>query len=217
LDEQYADWRERVCNRRRHATGGFWVNERLDVERHALRPLPPICFDSAGRRSTRVPLDGYLKLGGCFYRAPEPLIHQRVELRHDRDRVWISQTLYHRRRDETSSTVSMLTPAGDALDVSALCEAAADARPAGRSAPARVRHSAVETLPIGFRFTSRRRLPAAKRIRQGRCRFRASSSHASQQAEGRRRGGGYAAADVGPARPAFARSFWAISAISSGA
>jgi hypothetical protein len=89
LDEQYADWRDRVCNRRRHATGGFWVHERLDVERDALRALPPACFDYAGRRSTRVPLDGYLKLGGCFYRAPVPLVHQRVELRFDRDRVWI--------------------------------------------------------------------------------------------------------------------------------
>jgi hypothetical protein len=36
-----------------------------------------------------VPLDGYLKLGGSFYRAPETLVHQRVELRFDRDRVWI--------------------------------------------------------------------------------------------------------------------------------
>jgi hypothetical protein len=36
-----------------------------------------------------VPLDGYLKLGGCFYRAPELLVHQRVELRWDRDFVWI--------------------------------------------------------------------------------------------------------------------------------
>jgi transposase len=101
LDEQYADWRERVCNRRRHATGGFWVHERLEVERHALRPLPPIAFDYAGRRATRVPTDGYLKLGANFYRAPEPLIHQRVELRYDRDRVWIShrgQTVARYRR-----------------------------------------------------------------------------------------------------------------------
>jgi hypothetical protein len=89
LDAQYVDWRDRVCNRRRHATGGFWLHERLDVERHALRPLPPVAFDSAGRRSTRVPLDGYLKLAGSFYRAPEVLVHQRVELRFDRDRVWI--------------------------------------------------------------------------------------------------------------------------------
>jgi hypothetical protein len=36
-----------------------------------------------------VPLDGYLKLGRCFYRAPEQLVHQRVELRWDRDLVWI--------------------------------------------------------------------------------------------------------------------------------
>ena len=36
-----------------------------------------------------MPLDGYLKLAGCFYRAPEVLVHQRVELRFDRDRVWI--------------------------------------------------------------------------------------------------------------------------------
>jgi hypothetical protein len=36
-----------------------------------------------------VPLDGYLKHRGSFYRAPEALVHQRVELRFDRDRVWI--------------------------------------------------------------------------------------------------------------------------------
>jgi hypothetical protein len=30
-----------------------------------------------------------LKFGRCFYRAPEALIQQRVELRWDRDRVWI--------------------------------------------------------------------------------------------------------------------------------
>ncbi len=36
-----------------------------------------------------MPIDGYLKHGRCFYRAPQSLIHQRVELRFDRDRVWI--------------------------------------------------------------------------------------------------------------------------------
>jgi hypothetical protein len=28
----------------------------------------------------RVPLDGYLRHGPCFYRAPERLVHERVEL-----------------------------------------------------------------------------------------------------------------------------------------
>lgn len=89
LDGLYAGWRDRIALPRRHATGGHIVAERLAHEREHLRPLPPIAFDAAGRRSSRVPIDGYLKFGRCFYRAPEPLVHQRVELRWDRDRVWI--------------------------------------------------------------------------------------------------------------------------------
>jgi transposase len=89
LETQYADWRDRVCNRRRHATGRFRVNERLAEERARLRPLPPGRFDWSGHRTTRVPLDGYLRHGGCFYRAPQRLVHERVELRFDRDQLWI--------------------------------------------------------------------------------------------------------------------------------
>jgi transposase len=89
LDEQYRDWRERVCNRRLHATGRFPVHERLAEERAALPPLPPARFDYAYARESRVPLDGYLRYRGSFYRAPEALVHQRVALRADRDRVWI--------------------------------------------------------------------------------------------------------------------------------
>ncbi|MGH2779874.1 MAG: IS21 family transposase [Thermoleophilaceae bacterium] len=90
LDRQYADWRDRVCNRRTHATGRFPVAKRLDEERDVLRPLAPARFDWSGARSVRVPLDGYLRHGRCFYRAPERLVHERVELRFDRDEVWIS-------------------------------------------------------------------------------------------------------------------------------
>jgi len=36
-----------------------------------------------------VPLDGYLRYRQSFYRAPEALVHQRVELKADRDQVWI--------------------------------------------------------------------------------------------------------------------------------
>ena len=89
LDELYAGWRDQIALPRRHATGRHIVAERLAHEREQLRPLPPIVFDAAGRRSSRVPADGYLKFGRCFYRAPEALIQQRVELRWDRDRVWI--------------------------------------------------------------------------------------------------------------------------------
>ena len=90
LDAQYADWRDRTCNRRTHATGRFPVAERLAEDRAALRVLSPLRFDWSGHRTTRVPLDGYLRHGGCFYRAPERLVHARVELRFDRDQVWIT-------------------------------------------------------------------------------------------------------------------------------
>jgi transposase len=89
LDEIYARWRDRVALARRHASGHFVVSDRFAVEREAARALPPLGFDAAGRRSSRVPLDGYLKHARNFYRAPEALVHQRVELRFDRDEVWI--------------------------------------------------------------------------------------------------------------------------------
>jgi transposase len=89
LDRQYADWRDRIANARIHATGRFPVAERLDQERAALRPLPPGRFDASGERQSRVPIDGYLRHGGSFYRAPPALVHQRVSLHFSRDEVWI--------------------------------------------------------------------------------------------------------------------------------
>ena len=90
LDEQYRDWRERIANRRTHSTGRFLVHERLAEERQALRALPPSRFDYAYARTSRVPLDGYLRYRQSFYRAPEALVHQRVELRAGRDSAWVA-------------------------------------------------------------------------------------------------------------------------------
>jgi hypothetical protein len=90
LDRQYADWRDGVCNQRTHATGRFVVAERLAEERDAFRALAPARFDWSGGRSVRVPLDGYLRHARSFYRAPERLVHERVELSFDRDQVWLS-------------------------------------------------------------------------------------------------------------------------------
>ena len=87
LDGQYADWRDEVCNMRCHASGRFLVEQRLDEERGALRPLPPERFDWSAARVVRVPADGYLRHGGSFYRAPASLVQQRVELRANRDEV----------------------------------------------------------------------------------------------------------------------------------
>ncbi|MGH3143353.1 MAG: IS21 family transposase [Gaiellales bacterium] len=89
LDQQYAGWRDEHCNARVHASGRFPVDERLAEERQLLRPLPPARFDWSGHRTSRVPLDGYLRHGRNFYRAPKRLVHERVELGFDRDQVWI--------------------------------------------------------------------------------------------------------------------------------
>lgn len=90
LDHQYADWRDRIANTRIHSSGRFPVAERLALEREMARALPPAPFDYSHRRSSRVPLDGYLPFRGCHYRAPTQLVHQRVDLHADRDSVWIS-------------------------------------------------------------------------------------------------------------------------------
>ncbi len=90
LDAVYAGWRDQVAHRRRHATGQFIVADRLGEERRGLRALPPHPFDFSLNRTVRVPTDGYLRHGACFYRAPVELVHQRVELHASRDEVWIS-------------------------------------------------------------------------------------------------------------------------------
>ncbi len=89
LDRVYSDWRDRVAHQRRHATRQVVVAERLLEDRAGLRPLPPTRFDFSLSRVVRVPTDGYLRHGACFYRAPVELVHQRVELHASRDEVWI--------------------------------------------------------------------------------------------------------------------------------
>jgi transposase len=89
LDRVYGDWRDRVAHRRRHATRQFIVAERLVEDRAGLRSLPPTSFDFSLCRTVRVPTDGYLRHGACFYRAPVELVHQRVELHASRDEVWV--------------------------------------------------------------------------------------------------------------------------------
>jgi transposase len=110
LNDQYVDWRDRVCNVRIHASGRFPVAERLAEERQVLRPLPPARFDWSRHRSVRVPIDGYVNHGRCFYRAPERLVHERVELRFDRDEVWIVHRGVEAARDERSYEQGLWLP-----------------------------------------------------------------------------------------------------------
>src|SRR2546428_8134639 len=53
LDEQYVEWRDRVCNRRLHATRRIPVDQWLAEGRAVLRPLPPAPVGLAGQRTQR--------------------------------------------------------------------------------------------------------------------------------------------------------------------
>jgi hypothetical protein len=55
----------------------------------ALRALPAARFDYAVRAREQGPARRLPALPGCFYCAPEALVHQHVTLKADRDRVWI--------------------------------------------------------------------------------------------------------------------------------
>ena len=159
LDHLYAAWRDEVAHERRHATGRFVVSERLAEERRALRSLPPLAFDPAGLRPTRVPLDGYLRQGGSFYRAPEALVHQRVELRFDRDEVWISH------RGEEVARYPALLRAGAVASAATAAARAALTSGAGRASRARRRSTRPDRLRRALRVSApAKNGPAGERL-----------------------------------------------------
>ena len=55
-----------------------------------MRALPQDEFAFALRRTVRVPPDGYVRHGACFYRVPPAFAGERVELHAGRDEVWMA-------------------------------------------------------------------------------------------------------------------------------
>ena len=153
-------WRDRVALPRRHATGRHIVAERLQDEREQLRALPPVDFDAAGRRSSRVPLDGYLSSAAASTARPEQLVHQRVELRWDRDRVWIEHHGQPRRRLRAQLRARRLAAARRGCARAAAGRAAdRDRRPGRRSAGAERLRRALRMSPKTKRAAVGERLP----------------------------------------------------------
>ena len=81
-----------------------------ELDRPALRPLPPVPYEYAEWKKARVNLDYHVELGGHYYSVPYRLIHQVVELRftqsfvevlHDGKRVTMHQRSLERGRFTT--------------------------------------------------------------------------------------------------------------------
>ncbi len=91
LDEAYARWREEEIEPRRATTNcRVTTAARLARERRAMRPLPRGEFAFELRRTVRVPPDGYIRHGACFYRVPPAFKGERVELHASRNEVWLA-------------------------------------------------------------------------------------------------------------------------------
>jgi transposase len=89
VEALYETWRDRQAQNRSAAADETTVAERLEEERKALRALPHEPFDFSLGRSVRVPPDGYVRYGACFYRVPPTLAEGHVELHASRDEVWL--------------------------------------------------------------------------------------------------------------------------------
>ena len=90
LDEVYADWRDRVALPRRHATGRL---RRRRAARARARAAAAAAADRLRRRRAAVARGSrptaISSSAAASTARPEALVQQRVELRWDRDRVWI--------------------------------------------------------------------------------------------------------------------------------
>jgi transposase len=76
---QLHEWLERA-NRRIHSTLRCRPVDRLDEDRAAMMPLPPILPDVAWRHSLRLGRDHYVRVGTCDYSVHPRAVGRRVEV-----------------------------------------------------------------------------------------------------------------------------------------
>jgi DNA replication protein DnaC len=112
-----------------------------------------------------VPIDGYLRHGRCFYRAPERLVHERVELCFDRDQVWIVHRGVEVARYPRSHEQGLWLPPPIMRPGAGRDEAAADAAAAdGRAAGAGRDEAAADAAAADGRAAGAGRLRGAVRV-----------------------------------------------------
>ena len=87
FNAQLQEWLRRA-NPRHHRTIGCRPADRVDADRAAMLPLPPVAASTGWRSALRLPRDHYVRLDGNDYSVDPVVIGRRIEVRADLDRVW---------------------------------------------------------------------------------------------------------------------------------
>jgi transposase len=78
-----------LANQRHRRVLGCAPADRIDADRAAMLPLPPVAPATGWHRSLRLPRDHYVRLDGNDYSVHPAAVGRRIELRADLDRVWV--------------------------------------------------------------------------------------------------------------------------------
>jgi transposase len=89
FNAQLADWLVLVNQRHRRVLGCAPA-DRIEADRAAMLPLPPVVPVTGWRSSLRLPRDHYVRLDGNDYSVHPAAIGRRVEVGADLDRVWVA-------------------------------------------------------------------------------------------------------------------------------
>lgn len=94
FNTQLADWLVRA-NHRQHRVLGCRPADRIEADKAAMLPLPPVGPAVGWRASTRLPRDHYVRLDGNDYSVHPVAVGRRIELTADlcRVRVWCGGAL----------------------------------------------------------------------------------------------------------------------------
>jgi hypothetical protein len=80
LNSQFAEWRERIANRRRHGTTHQRIQSAFEAEVPALQPAPVLPFNAIHALERRISHDGVVSFNGSTYSVPDGLRGRAVEL-----------------------------------------------------------------------------------------------------------------------------------------
>jgi transposase len=89
FNAQLADWLLLVNQRQRRVLGCA-PTDRIDADRAAMLPLPPVAPATGWRASLRLPRDHYVRLDSNDYSVQPAVVGRRVEVAADLDRVWVA-------------------------------------------------------------------------------------------------------------------------------